>query len=81
MLQMAESLYSVQEAAGKMGLSEQYLRALLANGEVKGKKLGRDWVILSLDYQRKRRPKTKKGEAAGKEGRDEGEGLWTEGSL
>jgi excisionase family DNA binding protein len=81
MLQMTGSLYSVQEAAFKMGLSEQYLRALLANGEVRGRKLGRDWVILSLDYQRKRRPKTKKGEAEGKEGRDEGEGLWTEGSL
>jgi len=78
---MAGSLYSVQEAAVKMGLSEQYLRALLANGEVKGRKLGRDWVILSLDYQRKRRPKTKKGETGVKEGRDEGEGLWTEGSL
>ena len=81
MLQMAESLYSVQEAAVKMGLSEQYLRALLANGEVKGRKLGRDWVILSLDYHRKRRPKIKKGEAEGKEGRDVGEELWTEGSL
>ena len=78
---MAGSLYSVQEAAFKMGLSEQYLRALLASGEVKGRKLGRDWVILSLDYRRKRRPKTKKGETAGKEVGDEGEVLWTEGSL
>ena len=78
---MAGSLYSVQEAAGKMGLSEQYLRALLANGEVKGRKLGRDWVILSLAYRRKRRPKRRKGEAEGEEGRDEGEVLWTEGSL
>lgn len=81
MLQMAGSLYSVQEAAVKMGLSEQYLRALLANGGVKGRKLGRDWVILSLDYHRKRRPKRKGGEAEGKEVRDEGEVLWTEGSL
>jgi hypothetical protein len=25
--------------------------------QVKGKKLGRDWVVLSLDYKRKRKPK------------------------
>lgn len=55
-------MYSVKEAASKMGLSEQHLRYLLAKGEIKGKKLGRDWVVLSLDYKRKRKPKTKKGE-------------------
>ena len=53
-------MYSVKEAANKMGLSEQHLRALLAKGKIKGKKLARDWVILSLNYKRKRRPKTKK---------------------
>ena len=53
-------MYSVKEAANKMGLSEQHLRALLAKGEIKGKKLARDWVVLSLNYKRKRRPKTKK---------------------
>jgi len=53
-------VYSVKEAANKMGLSEQHLRALLAKGEIKGKKLARDWVVLSLNYKRKRRPKTKK---------------------
>jgi hypothetical protein len=36
------------------------VRRLLRAGEIKGKKLGRDWVVLSLDYQRKRRPKTKR---------------------
>ncbi|MDP7410124.1 MAG: hypothetical protein QF892_05140, partial [Dehalococcoidales bacterium] len=30
---------------------------LLESGQVKGKKLGHDWVVLSLDYKRKRRPK------------------------
>jgi hypothetical protein len=53
-------VYSVKEAANKMALSEQHLRALLAKGEIKGKKLARDWVVLSLNYKRKRRPKTKK---------------------
>lgn len=56
-------MYSVKEAAAKMGLSEQHLRHLLAKGEVEGKKLARDWVVLSLDYQRKRKPKTKKRES------------------
>ena len=54
-------MHSVKEASRKMGVSEQHLRALLAKGDVKGKKLGRDWVVLSLDYKRKRKPKTKKG--------------------
>ena len=51
---------SVKEAAGKIRLSEQHVRYLLAKGEVKGKHLGRDWVILSLDYKRRRRPKRTK---------------------
>jgi excisionase family DNA binding protein len=53
-------VYSVREAASKMGLSEQHTRLLLSKGEIKGKKLGRDWVVLSLDYKRKRRPKSKR---------------------
>jgi excisionase family DNA binding protein len=50
-------LYSVKEAALKMGISDRHLRLLLENGEVKGKKLGHDWVVLSLDYKMKRKPK------------------------
>jgi len=53
-------MYSTKEAAEKMGLSPDHLRHLLAKGEVQGKKIGRDWVILSLDYKRKRKPKTKR---------------------
>ena len=55
-------MYSVKEAARKMKVSEQHLRYLLAKGAVEGKKLGRDWVVLGLDYQRRRAPKRKKGE-------------------
>lgn len=51
------SIYSVKEASLKLGLSEQHVRYLLAKGQIKGKRLGRDWVILSLDYKRKRKPK------------------------
>ena len=50
-------MYSVKEAALKMGISERHLRLLLERGDVKGKKLGHDWVVLSLDYKRKRKPK------------------------
>ena len=54
-------MYSVREATERLGISQQHLRLLLAQGEVEGKKLGHDWVVLSLDYKRKRKPRTKKG--------------------
>ena len=54
-------MYSVKEAAQKLGLDTSQVRRLLAKGEIKGKKLGRDWVVLSLDYKRKRKPKARKG--------------------
>jgi len=53
-------MYSVREAAKKMGVSESHLRLLLKRGEVKGKKLARDWVVLELIYNRKRKPKEKR---------------------
>lgn len=37
----------------RMKVSEQHLRYLLAHGAVEGKKWGRDWMLTSLDYQRK----------------------------
>ena len=52
-------VYSVKEAAQKIGLSEQHLRLLLKEGKIEGKKLGHDWVVLSLDYKRKRRRRVK----------------------
>lgn len=48
-------MYSVKEAAQKIGLDPSQVRRLLAKGEIKGKKLGHDWVVLSLDYKRKRK--------------------------
>jgi hypothetical protein len=30
--------------------------SLITKGEINGKKLERDWVVLNLDYQRKRKP-------------------------
>ena len=50
-------MYSVKEAALKIGMSERHLRFLLETGEIKGKKLGHDWVVLDLNYIRKRKAK------------------------
>jgi len=55
-----DTVYSVDEAAKKLGLDTSQVRRLLAKGEIKGKKLGRDWVVLELSYKRKRRPKAKR---------------------
>jgi len=50
-------MYSVKEAAQKLGLDTSQVRRLLAKGEIKGVKLARDWVVLDLSYKRKRKPK------------------------
>ena len=50
-------LYSVKEAAQTLGLDPSQIRRLLKNGEIEGKKLGHDWVVLELNYKRKRKPK------------------------
>ena len=52
-----QEMYSTKDAAKKMGISEGHLRLLLETGKVEGKKLGRDWVVLDLNYKRKRRLK------------------------
>lgn len=51
------AMYSVKEAAEKLGLDTSQVRRLLANGEIKGEKLARDWIVLDLSYRRKRKPK------------------------
>ena len=61
---MEREVYSVKEAARLMGISEQRVRALLAEGRIKGKRLGHDWVVLELGYAKKkrgRRPKEDEG--------------------
>ncbi len=55
-------MYSRKEAAPRIGISDRQLRLLLGRGKIKGKKLGHDWVVLSLDYKRKWKPKAIKGE-------------------
>jgi len=53
-------MYSTREAAAMLGLSQDHVRLLAKTGMVKAQKIGRDWVVLSLDYKRKRKPKTKR---------------------
>jgi excisionase family DNA binding protein len=47
-------MYTVSEAARRMEISERHLRLLLRSGQVKGKKLGRDWLVYATNYKRKR---------------------------
>jgi len=56
-------MYSVKEAAANLGISDRRVRVLLNEGRIEGKKLGHDWLVLSLDYKRKRKWKGKKGES------------------
>ena len=48
------NVYSVNEAAQRLGLDPSQIRRLLAKGKIEGKKLGRDWVVLSLNYKKKK---------------------------
>ena len=57
MIPFSDRIYSVKEAARRNKISESQCRRLLETGKLKGKKLGHDWVVLSLDYKRKRKPK------------------------
>lgn len=50
-------IYSVSEAAERLGLDPSQVRRLLKDKKIRGKKLGHDWVVLSLDYKRKRKAK------------------------
>ncbi len=53
----SDAMWSTTEAAEKMGISDSQCRRLLETKQLKGKKLGHDWVVLSLNYKRRRKPK------------------------
>jgi len=55
-----DNIYSTKEAADKLKLSQAHIRRLLEGGQLVGKKLGRDWIVFSLDYKRKRKAKRRK---------------------
>jgi excisionase family DNA binding protein len=48
-------LFGVTEAARLLGMDPSHVRRLLRQGKIEGKRLGHDWVVLSLDYERKRK--------------------------
>ena len=54
-------MYGVKEAAIKLGISDRRVRKLLEEGRIKGKKLGRDWVVIDLNYTKKKPKGGKKG--------------------
>ena len=53
-------MYSTKEAAEKLGLSHSHVRLLVRRGFIQAKKLGHDWIVLDLNYTRKRKPKGSK---------------------
>jgi hypothetical protein len=74
-------MYSVREAAEKLGMTDRHVRLLLATGGIYGRKLGHDWVVLSLEYERKRRPKTRREQTTDRQEAQNREETWTEGGL
>jgi hypothetical protein len=74
-------MYSVREAAAKLGVTDRHVRLLLATRQISGRKLGHDWVVLSLEYERKRKPKTKRGQPPDVGEAQKWEETWTEGGL
>ena len=50
-------MYSTKEAAEKLGLSQDHVRLLARNGIIQAKKVGRDWIVLNLNYTRQRKAK------------------------
>lgn len=52
---MEMQVWSVKEAAKALGISGRRVRKLLAEGRIKGKKIGGYWVVLELSYTQKRR--------------------------
>jgi len=50
-------MHPVKEASAQLCISERRVRYLLKEGRIEGRKLGRDWIVLSLDYNSKSKPK------------------------
>lgn len=50
-------MYSTREVANQLGLSQNQVRYLLLKGKISGKKAGQHWVVMAIDYKRKRKSK------------------------
>ncbi|MDD4877149.1 MAG: helix-turn-helix domain-containing protein [Dehalococcoidales bacterium] len=46
--------YTVKEAARIFGLDPSHVRRLIRGKKIDGEKWGRDWVVLSLNYKKKK---------------------------
>ena len=57
---MKPVMIGTREAADRLGLSQAHVRRLLEGGVIEGKRLGRDWIVLNLNYKRRRKPKTRR---------------------
>jgi excisionase family DNA binding protein len=57
---MKPVMIGTREAAKRLGLSQAHVRRLLEHGSIEGKRLGRDWIVLNLNYKRRRKPKIRK---------------------
>ena len=55
--EVKQPMYSTKVTAERLGLSQDHVRLLARKGIIKAKKLGHDWVVLDLNYTRKRKPK------------------------
>ena len=51
------TVYSVKEVGSKLGISGRRVRKLLEEGRMNGRKVGPNWVVLDLNYKRKRKQK------------------------
>jgi len=49
-------IYSVKEAAQKLGISDRRVRKLLKEDRIQGEKVGGTWIVLQLEYMRLKRP-------------------------
>jgi hypothetical protein len=49
------AMFTVNLASKILGLDPSHVRRLLISGKIRGKKWGRDWMVLELNYHRKRK--------------------------
>lgn len=58
---MLEDLITVQEATARYGLSGGFIRRLIRNGRIRGRKMGASWVIDPASLERYVKGERKKG--------------------
>ena len=50
------AMWSVVQAAQSLGISPQRVRQLLSTGRIEGQKISGTWIVLKLEYKRKKKP-------------------------